>query len=236
LNGTDLANAIECFDRRLRNEGFADTSIGCLLPDDRPSVGYAVTARIRCSSPPPVGHRYHDRTDWRNYILTVPRPVDDVRFDCTGPTRIAAGRSQRVVAQALADCPDVARERFQQQSEAKLADAERALSFPTVAAASAVGLVPFFETGLRDRYSAIGVNVAVPVLNRNLFAARKAEAPFRVTAGEQVLIDFGIAWPGMSAQRGALRRLRSKGWRSPINWSRRRPMRWTSPDNATTSG
>jgi 4-hydroxy-4-methyl-2-oxoglutarate aldolase len=74
LNGTDLANAIECFDRRLRNEGFANASIRCLLADSRPSVGYAVTARIRCSSPPPVGHRYHDRTDWWNYIVTVPTP------------------------------------------------------------------------------------------------------------------------------------------------------------------
>lgn len=74
LNGTDLANAIECFDRRLRNEGFADASIRCLLADSRPSIGYAVTARIRCSSPPPVGHRYHDRTDWWNYIVTVPTP------------------------------------------------------------------------------------------------------------------------------------------------------------------
>jgi 4-hydroxy-4-methyl-2-oxoglutarate aldolase len=74
LSGTDLANAIECFDRRLRNEGFADSSIRCLRSDHRPSVGYAVTARIRCSSPPPVGHRYHDRTDWWNYIVTVPAP------------------------------------------------------------------------------------------------------------------------------------------------------------------
>lgn len=74
LSGTELSNAIEFFDRRLRNDGFADASIRCLLADRRPSVGYAVTARIRCSSPPPVGHRYHDRTDWWNYILGVPMP------------------------------------------------------------------------------------------------------------------------------------------------------------------
>jgi len=74
LNGTDLANAIECFDRRLRNEGFADASIRCLLADSRPSIGYAVTARIRCSSPPPVGHRYHDRTDWWNFIVGFQAP------------------------------------------------------------------------------------------------------------------------------------------------------------------
>jgi outer membrane protein len=95
-----------------------------------------------------------------------------------------------LIARALADRPDVARERFLQQSEAKFADAERALSFPTVSAAGAAGLVPFFETGLRDRYSAIGVNVAVPVFNGNLFAARKAEARFRATAGVEALTDL----------------------------------------------
>jgi outer membrane protein len=95
-----------------------------------------------------------------------------------------------LIARALTDRPDVARERFLQQSEAKFADAERALAFPTVSVAGAVGLVPFFETGLRDRYSAIGVNVAVPVLNGNLFAARKAEARFRAIAGVEALTDL----------------------------------------------
>ena len=74
LDGASIANAIETFDVRLRNEGFADASIRCLLPALPPAVGYAVTARIRCSSPPPVGHQYHDRTDWWNYIVSVPAP------------------------------------------------------------------------------------------------------------------------------------------------------------------
>ena len=82
LDGASIANAIETFDIRLRNEGFADPSIRCLLAGRQPAVGYAVTARIRCSSPPPVGHRYHDRTDWWNYIMSVPAPrfvvVEDV--------------------------------------------------------------------------------------------------------------------------------------------------------------
>jgi len=33
-----------------------------------------VTARIHCSAPPAVGHTYYDRTDWWNYIVTVPAP------------------------------------------------------------------------------------------------------------------------------------------------------------------
>lgn len=82
LDGAALANAIETFDVRLRNEGFADASIRSLCPSRPPAVGYAVTARIRCSSPPPVGHHYHDRTDWWNYIVSVPAPrfvvVEDI--------------------------------------------------------------------------------------------------------------------------------------------------------------
>lgn len=74
LDGAAIANAVETFDVRLRNEGFANASIRCLSPSLPPAIGYAVTARIRCSSPPPVGHHYHDRTDWWNYIAGVPGP------------------------------------------------------------------------------------------------------------------------------------------------------------------
>jgi 4-hydroxy-4-methyl-2-oxoglutarate aldolase len=82
LDGAAIANAIETFDVRLRNEGFADSSIRSLCPDLPPAVGYAVTARIRCSTPPPVGYQYTDRTDWWQYIVSVPAPrfvvVEDV--------------------------------------------------------------------------------------------------------------------------------------------------------------
>lgn len=74
LNGATVSNIVERFDVRLRNEGFADGSLRCMSPHLPPVVGYAVTARIRCSSPPPVGHSYHDRTDWWNFIASVPAP------------------------------------------------------------------------------------------------------------------------------------------------------------------
>jgi regulator of RNase E activity RraA len=69
-----VVNAIETFDVRLRNEGYTDGSIRCLFPERSPVAGYAVTARIRASAPPPVGHLYHDRTDWWTYIRQVPFP------------------------------------------------------------------------------------------------------------------------------------------------------------------
>jgi regulator of RNase E activity RraA len=75
LDTCKVANAIETFGVRLRNEGFADSTIRAVFDDLPPIVGHAVTARVRSSVPPPViGNNYHDRTDWWNYILTVPAP------------------------------------------------------------------------------------------------------------------------------------------------------------------
>ncbi len=77
-----VSNAIETFEVRLRNEGFADATIRCAFDGLPPVIGHAATARIRCSTPPPVGHNYHDRTDWWTYVLSVPAPrivvVEDV--------------------------------------------------------------------------------------------------------------------------------------------------------------
>jgi 4-hydroxy-4-methyl-2-oxoglutarate aldolase len=77
-----VSNAIEAFDVRLRNAGFADASIQCVFKDFPPIVGYAATARVRTSVPPMHGHNYLDRTDWWNAILKIPAPrvvvVEDV--------------------------------------------------------------------------------------------------------------------------------------------------------------
>jgi 4-hydroxy-4-methyl-2-oxoglutarate aldolase len=74
LDGPSVSNAIETFDVRLRNEGFADGRVRCLFPNQPAVVGHAVTARIRSASPPPVGLSYHDRTDWWSYIVGVAAP------------------------------------------------------------------------------------------------------------------------------------------------------------------
>lgn len=74
LDTCTVANAIETFNVRLRNEGFADRAIRCLSTCSTPLVGYAVTVRIRCSNPPMRGHGYPDRTDWWNSLLKTPSP------------------------------------------------------------------------------------------------------------------------------------------------------------------
>ena len=69
-----IANAIESFNVRLRNTGFADASVRCMFEDAPPMVGYAATARL-CSGEPPIGGgTFHDRADFWNTILTVPAP------------------------------------------------------------------------------------------------------------------------------------------------------------------
>jgi outer membrane protein len=89
------------------------------------------------------------------------------------------------IARALRDRPDVAAERLSSQAAAKLAEAEHALWFPTVAAVGVAGVAPYRETGLNDHYSAAGVNVTVPLSNGGLYSARHAEATFRAQAADE---------------------------------------------------
>ena len=78
-----VASAIETFQVRLPNSGFADSSIHCIFTNRLPLLGYAATARMRSKNPPMVGHGYYyERTDWWNHILNIPAPrvvvIEDV--------------------------------------------------------------------------------------------------------------------------------------------------------------
>jgi regulator of RNase E activity RraA len=82
LDGCTLADAIETFYIRLRDEGFADDSLRCLFPQFPPMLGYAATVKVRGSAPPMAAGYYPDRSDWWDYILSLPAPrilvVEDV--------------------------------------------------------------------------------------------------------------------------------------------------------------
>jgi regulator of RNase E activity RraA len=69
-----ISNAIETFDARLRNTGFADASIRCMFKDAPPMVGYAATDRLRSGEPPVVGSSFRDRADFWKSILEIPAP------------------------------------------------------------------------------------------------------------------------------------------------------------------
>jgi regulator of RNase E activity RraA len=74
LDGCTLANAIETFDVRLRNEGFTDGGLRCFFPRLPPIVGYAATIKIRGSAPPTAAGVYSQRTDWWEYVRSLPAP------------------------------------------------------------------------------------------------------------------------------------------------------------------
>ena len=69
-----LANAIERFNVRLRNEGFMTAAIRNFTDCPRSIAGYAVTVRIRSSNPPSRGGTYVDRTDWWGHVINIPHP------------------------------------------------------------------------------------------------------------------------------------------------------------------
>ncbi|MGB9198473.1 MAG: RraA family protein [Terriglobales bacterium] len=85
-----VSNAIETFDVRLRNSGFADARIRCMFEDFPPMVGFAATARLRAGEAPIAGRIYHERSDWWNSILSIPAPRIVVLEDMDKPPGLGA--------------------------------------------------------------------------------------------------------------------------------------------------
>lgn len=69
-----IANAIEQFGVRLRNEGFARPGLRCVTHSDARVLGYAATSRVQFSDPSITGAPYADRTDWWSLIDRLPQP------------------------------------------------------------------------------------------------------------------------------------------------------------------
>jgi 4-hydroxy-4-methyl-2-oxoglutarate aldolase len=70
-----IANAIEHFKVRLRNEGYTLPGLQCVTGGSPRLLGYAATCRVRSADPPMSGNAYVDRTDWwkKMGLLPVPR-------------------------------------------------------------------------------------------------------------------------------------------------------------------
>jgi 4-hydroxy-4-methyl-2-oxoglutarate aldolase len=86
-----VASAIEFFRLRLPNTGFCNSTIRCIFKHRSPVAGYAVTARIKASSPPMEGQGYsYERTDWWNHILSIPAPRVVVIEDLDCPPGLGA--------------------------------------------------------------------------------------------------------------------------------------------------
>jgi len=98
-----VSNAIETFEVRLRNAGFADASIRCMVGGLPPLVGYAATAHLRSGEPPMSKRIYQDRADWWKSILEIPEPRVVVLEDMDQPPGVGAhlGDMHASILQAL---------------------------------------------------------------------------------------------------------------------------------------
>ena len=74
LDACTLANAIETFHKRLRNEGYMDRTVRCMFPHLPPMLGYAATIKVRGSFPAFAGPDYVESTDWWDYFQSLPSP------------------------------------------------------------------------------------------------------------------------------------------------------------------
>ena len=110
--------------------------------------------------------------------------------------------SAALVADALRRRPELVAARLSAESADSLAAAESALKRPSLSVSGAVGMLPYYQPGISDRYAAIGVNMNVPLLNGSLYAAREAGALARSHAQDrrvrdlenQVRRDVQTAW------------------------------------------
>ncbi|MBI4635332.1 MAG: RraA family protein [Candidatus Rokubacteria bacterium] len=84
FSSPSVANAIETFNVRPRNQGFMSSEIRALFPELGPLVGYAVTALIRAEPQPIDGHRA-STFGWWDYVQTIPAPRVVVVHDLDEP-------------------------------------------------------------------------------------------------------------------------------------------------------
>lgn len=111
LDTCAVANAIETFNVRLRNEGFARNSgVHSIFSRQPPMLGYAVPGRIRSATPPissslppPRTLSFSHRTDWWDYILTIPTPRVVVLQDVDSSPGVGAfmGEVHATICRAL---------------------------------------------------------------------------------------------------------------------------------------
>jgi len=97
-----------------------------------------------------------------------------------------------LVAEAMADRPELMALGFDRQAAYKFQKAERDLSFPTVEGMGVAGFIPeiaqlTLPRVIPDHYEGAAINVNIPIFNGHLFAARRAAAMLKARAADQDL-------------------------------------------------
>lgn len=88
-NSPTVANAIEVFDVRPRNEGFMRPEIRCIFPNMGVMVGYAVTVKIQALTPGSKGATIYPSEHWKD-MMKVPAPRVVVVEDLDEPSGVGS--------------------------------------------------------------------------------------------------------------------------------------------------
>ena len=117
------------------------------------------------------------------------------------------GQPDPLIAQAMANRPELASYRFSRDAAYKFERAERDLALPTVSITGVAGFLPLINQAnargnIPAEYEGISGNVEIPIFNGHLFAARLRAAGFEAhvadqkvrDAQEQIARDVQIAW------------------------------------------
>ena len=191
-----IANAIEHFRVRLRNEGFSRPGLRCVTGGSPRLLGYAATCRVRSADPPMSGNAYVDRTDWWETIglLPVPRIAVFQDLDAASSGASTIGEVHAAILKAF-HCEGV----ITNGSVRDIPGVSR-MQFPMFASAVSVShsymhIVDFGAPveifGLRVRsgdllYADIHGVVSIPLE----IAARIPETASEIRAKEQEIIDL----------------------------------------------
>lgn len=84
ISSPSIANGIETFNVRPRNQGQMSSEIRTLFPELGPMVGYAVPCLIRAEHEPIKDHRA-STFGWWDYVLSIPGPRVIVVHDLDDP-------------------------------------------------------------------------------------------------------------------------------------------------------
>ena len=195
ISSPSVANAIETFNVRPRNQGFMSSEIRTLFPELGPLVGHAVTALVRAEPAPVQDHRASTFA-WWDYVLSIPAPRVIVVHDLDDPRGQGAqwGEVQANIHRALGCVGTVT------DGSVRDLDEVRALGFQFAAAhvSGSPAYVPMVDFGLPVKVGGLwvkpgdlihadqhGVLTIPPEI-----AARVAEGVAKVEADERTIISF----------------------------------------------
>ena len=102
MQSCTIANALETFNIKPRNEGFMSSRVRCIFPELGGMIGFATTAVIAADKPS-TSRMNVPRPDWFDEILKVPAPRGVVMQDLDYPNPIGSfwGEVQSNVHTAL---------------------------------------------------------------------------------------------------------------------------------------